>query len=230
MGFPRALHFIWLGEPIPDNRQRCIDSCIAKHPDWDVKVWTDVEEFGELRNRRVFDDAAQIAPKAPRGNPHQVQTNVLRFEVMLRFGGVFLDSDVWALRPIDAIIERAERENRSGVLGWEIQDRWLGEAVIACMPGAPFMARIVEHLEPWAFARARQATTRTVGPQFITPLLLGTPELEDVLVMPQPVFFPARHDQPHLADSIIERRVAAPGTWLVHRFGNFRRRQGMAWT
>lgn len=230
MAIPRVLHFIWLDEPIPDNRRRCIDTCIDKHPDWDVKVWTSIDQFGLLRNQRVFDHASDIAPKAPRGNPEQVRTNVLRFEMMARYGGVFLDSDVWALRPIDNIVEKAEEQDCSGVLGWEIQDRWLGEAVIMAQPGAPFVERIVSHLEPWAFARARQPATKTVGPQFITPLLVGTSELEDVLLMPQAAFFPARHDQPRLADSIIDRSVVAPDTYLVHRFGNFRRRHGLAWT
>lgn len=227
---PRRLHFIYLDEPIPANRQACIDSCIAKHPDWDVTVWTSLDQFGLLRNKRVFFEADRIAPLPPRGNPHQIRTNVLRFEIMARFGGVFLDSDIWALRAIDDIIERAEEQGRSGVLGWEIQDRWLGEAVIACEPGAPFMERIVSHLEPWAMARKRKAATITVGPQYITPLLVGSPELDDVLVMPQAAFFPARHDQPNLGDSIVARRVAAPDTYLVHLFGNFRRRNGLVWT
>lgn len=227
---PRHLHFIFLDEPIPANRQACIDSCIAAHPGWDVTIWTTLDQFGLLQNKRAFFSADSIAPKPPRGNPHQVRTNVLRFEIMLRHGGVFLDSDVWALKGIGDILERAEAEDKDGVLGWEIQDRWLGEAVIGCVPGAPFMRRIVDHLEPWAFARARQAATKTVGPQYITPLLTGTPELDGVLVMAQPAFFPARHDQPHLADSIIDRRVPSPDTWLVHRFGNFRRRNGLVWT
>jgi mannosyltransferase OCH1-like enzyme len=228
--FPRVLHFIWLDDDIPTERQACIDSCIALHPGWDVRIWRSVADFGLLRNRRAFFGADQIAPVPPQGNPHQIRTNVLRFEIMLRFGGVFLDSDITCLKPLDPIIERAECEGKSGVLGWEIQNRWLGEAVIGCVPGAPFMERIVSHLEPWAFARKGKHATITVGPQYITPLLKSSKELRDVLVMPQVTFFPARHDQPELSDAIASGEKQSPESTCVHRFGNFRRRRGLVWS
>jgi mannosyltransferase OCH1-like enzyme len=229
--FARHLHFIWLSDDeIPANRQACISSCIAAHPDWDFTIWRSLEQFGELRNQGVVDEAAQIAPPTPRGNPHQIVTNVLRFEIMLKHGGVFIDSDVVALRPIDELIERAEAQGKVGMLGWEIQDRWLGEAVIGCVPGAPFMEKIVANLQRWALARKGKPATQTVGPQYITPLLKGSRELGDVLVLPQETFFPARHDQPELGDAIIAGEVASPGTYLLHRFGNFRRRKDLVWT
>lgn len=223
---PRCLHFIWLDEPIPPGRQECIDSCVRAHPDYDVRIWRSVEEFGSLRNQRVFDEADAIAPLPPRGNPHQVRTNVLRFEIMLRHGGVFLDSDVHCLRSIEPLVVHCERAGKAGALAWEIQDRWLGEAVIVAAPGARFMERVVANLERWAFARARRPATITVGPQYITPTLRGTAALREVSVLPQRTFFPARHDQPELGDAIIAGDVPSPGTYLVHRFGNFRRRQG----
>lgn len=232
MGIPRVLHFIWLGatdgDPIPADRQACIDRAAELHPGWDLRVWTSLDQFGLLHNKRAFFDADAIAPKAPRGNPHQIRTNVLRFEIMARHGGVFLDSDVWCLRPLDEVTERTEAGGYDGFLGWEIEQRWLGEAVIGCVPGAAFMARIVDHLEPWAFARRRQAATCTVGPQFITPLLVGTPELARVAVFSQQHFFPARHDEPDLSDALVEGRTAAhPDTVAVHRFGNFRRKRAL---
>lgn len=228
MSIPRTLHFIYLDDPIPPDRQACIKSCIALHPGWEVRMWTSLSQFGLLRNKAAFFAADRIAPPAPRGNPHQVRTNVLRFEIMLRYGGVFFDSDVWCLRPLHEVIERTEQEAKDGFLGWEIQNRWLGEAVIGCVPGAPFMERIVTNLEAWAFARQGQTATKTVGPQYITPLLRGSAELDHVTVLPQHTFFPARHDQPELSDALVSgERTPHPDTLAVHMFGNFRRKKAL---
>lgn len=222
---PRHLHFIWLDEPVPPDRQACIDSVVALHPGWDVTVWTSLGQFGLLRNRAVFRSADLIAPPAPRGNPHQIRTNVLRFEIMARHGGVFVDTDVVGLKAFDLICETVEAESKTGALAWEIEDRWLGEAVIFCSPGAPFMERIVEGMEDWAFKRRGKPATVTVGPQYITPRLRGSKPLADVLLLPQATFFPARHDQPELGDCIASGEVASPGTYAVHLFGNFRRKR-----
>jgi mannosyltransferase OCH1-like enzyme len=209
-------------EDIPDSRQVCIDSCIDAHPGWDVTIWRDVADFGLLRNKRAFFGADELAPATWPHARYQIASNVLRFEVMARYGGVFFDTDMYCLRPIDDLIEQAESQGKAGALGWEIQDKWLGEAFIACEPGAPFMEKIVANLEGWAFKHKGRAATVTVGPQYITPLLKGSPEIDDVLVMPQTAFFPARHNQPALGDAMV--RKASPDTWCVHGFFNYRRR------
>lgn len=205
-----------------------MSSCIEAHPGYSVRIWRDPAKLGTLVNQAVYDAAEDIAPLAPRGNPWQIRSNVLRFEIMLRFGGIFLDSDITALRSMEPLVQRVESEDLDGMLGWEIQDRWLGEAVIAAVPGAPFLERIVSGLESWAMGRKRKPATVTVGPQYITPRLRGTPELDRVLVMPQAAFFPARHNQPELGDRIVaEGADAHPDVYGVHGFFNFRRKQAL---
>lgn len=220
MDIPRCLHFVYLDDAIPEDRQRCIDSVVALHPGWDVTIWRSLEQFGLLHNKRAFFSADELAPATWPHAAHQIRSNILRFEVMARHGGVYVDSDCWGHKPLDDLLERTEAEGKDGFLAWEIQGRWLGEAVIGCVPGAAFMARIVDNLEAWAFARAGQAATKTVGPQYITPLLRGTPELDRVSVLPQRTFFPARFDQPDVGDANIA--AGGGGSYLTHGFFNNR--------
>lgn len=223
---PRILHFVWIGDdPIPPERQSCIDSCIKAHPGWDVRVWRDVADFGLLHNKRAFYGADKLAPTTWPHARFQIASNVLRFEVMLRYGGLFFDTDIVCLRSLEPLIQRVEDEGKAGMLGWEIERRWLGEAVIASVPSAPFMQRIVDNLEPWAFKRAGKPATCTVGPQYVTPILKGTDELADVLVMPQSAFFPARYDQPELSQAIADGSHPSPDSWCSHLFMNNRARQ-----
>lgn len=226
MRVPRRLHFVFLDDEIPPERQACIDSVTALHLTWDITIWRSLDQFGLLHNKRAFFSADDLAPVTWPHAAHQIRSNILRFEVMLKHGGVYVDSDCWGHKPLDDLLERTEREGKDGFLAWEIQGKWLGEAVIGCVPGAPFMRRIVEHLEPWAFARKGQAATRTVGPQYITPLLRNTPELERVLVLPQQTFFPARYDQPEVGDANIA--AGGNGSYLTHAFFNTRKKRAAA--
>lgn len=61
-----------------------------KHPSWEYKIWTD-ENLPEIRNRALFD--------AFRGIYH-AQADVLRYEILFQFGGVYADADSECLQPI----------------------------------------------------------------------------------------------------------------------------------
>ena len=50
--------------------------------------------FGWLENQALFDRATSYARKA----------DIARYEVIRRFGGVYLDTDMECLRPIDELI------------------------------------------------------------------------------------------------------------------------------
>jgi len=79
---------------MPENYRRCFDSWLPRHPEWRILLW-DRESLSELKleNRWVLDIE----------NP-TIQSEVLRWEVVLEFGGIYLDADIECLRPIDALL------------------------------------------------------------------------------------------------------------------------------
>jgi len=90
---PKIMHHVWIGGgDMPPLYQNYLDECKKMHPDWEFKIWDDkgVEKLG-LIYKDLYDKMRGYVVKA----------DVLRYEVLYRFGGVYRDMDVKCLRPID---------------------------------------------------------------------------------------------------------------------------------
>jgi inositol phosphorylceramide mannosyltransferase catalytic subunit len=91
---PPIIHFIWLGSPLPEVSRELIETWKFFHPGWTVKVWGDQEakEF-KMVNREAFDGALNYGEKS----------DIWRYEILYKFGGVYVDTDFECLRPFDDI-------------------------------------------------------------------------------------------------------------------------------
>ncbi len=88
---PKIMHQIWDG-PIPPLYQNYLDECKRLHPDWEFKIWSDQDAQNlDMFAKDAFNNAPFYVPKA----------DILRFELLYQFGGVYRDMDVKCYRPID---------------------------------------------------------------------------------------------------------------------------------
>jgi mannosyltransferase OCH1-like enzyme len=107
---PRIIHQIWL----PDKRQAPLSTLTCKHvhtnlvgsdgTKWRYILWdlSNIErnsstEFNirDFRSRDYFDRWFLPSAKA----------DILRYEILWQFGGIYLDADFVCLRPFDALVE-----------------------------------------------------------------------------------------------------------------------------
>ena len=90
---PKTIHYCWFGgKPKPKSVQRCIDSWKKYCPDYEVKEWNeqnyDVNRIPYTRN-------------AYQAGKYAFVSDVARFLVLYQEGGVYFDTDVEAIKPID---------------------------------------------------------------------------------------------------------------------------------
>lgn len=92
---PKRIHQIWLGSQIPRKYDRLRQTWIQQHPSWEYRLWTsaDVADF-ELRNANIFKKA---------GNPG-AQSDIFRYEILYRLGGIYVDTDFECLQPFDDLL------------------------------------------------------------------------------------------------------------------------------
>jgi inositol phosphorylceramide mannosyltransferase catalytic subunit len=89
---PKIIHFIWIGEKkIPD----WINTWIEKNPNFKYKIWNE-EEINKfkLENRHQYD-------KYYKSGNYSGASNIVRYELLNRFGGVYIDADTECLKPIN---------------------------------------------------------------------------------------------------------------------------------
>lgn len=91
---PKIIHYIWLGnKPIPklieENNQ-------VIGPEWEVKIWTD-KDF-------TFNEC-QFVKEARDLGLHMYCSDALRFLIIKKYGGVYLDADVRLHKTPDALLD-----------------------------------------------------------------------------------------------------------------------------
>jgi mannosyltransferase OCH1-like enzyme len=164
---PRRLHWIWLGgQPLPDEHRRWIDGWLERHPGWEHVVWTD-RNRPELVNEAAFLDARTPAQKA----------DILRYELVYRYGGVYLDTDTECRRSFEPLLH--------GVDAFVVVEE-PGAFATYCFGAAsehPWLRDLIARL-PESMARGWSIMHQT-GPRFFTSVTRSHPE---VTVLEQTVF------------------------------------------
>ncbi len=89
---PKVIHQIWIGSPLPDRYLPLIASWKEAHPDWQYILWDDsMIEALDLVNKDQYKESKNWGQKA----------DIARYEILYRFGGVYVDIDFECLRPLD---------------------------------------------------------------------------------------------------------------------------------
>jgi len=125
---PRVFHQIWLGDkPLPEQFKRWADGWLSTNPGWRMQWWTD-RHLPEMTNRKEFEAANRMAAKS----------DILRYEIIARYGGIYVDSDFEPLRPIETILAGVQSFQAD-----ELDDRPCN-ALIGCVAGDPFYTEVVQ--------------------------------------------------------------------------------------
>jgi inositol phosphorylceramide mannosyltransferase catalytic subunit len=172
MAIPRILHQLWLGpDPMPAEFQEFRTTWRRLHPGWEFKLWTDAT-LPPLENQWAFDLARSAAAKS----------NIARYEIVRRFGGVYVDTDFECRRSLETLLRGVEC-----FAAWERKGS-ANNAIFGAVPNHPFLQDLVSSLErrvrrlPHADPEVTQS-----GPVFFTQVLRRHPQ---VTVFPARLFYP----------------------------------------
>src|SRR5213078_3187877 len=125
----RIFHQIWVGsEPFPAEFAGYQESWVRHNPDWELRFWRDENLPEELRRAEVYDRSRTAWERA----------DILRLEVVLRFGGVHVDADFECLRPFGPLIVGVEF-----FIGYRKPGRVNG-ALFGAVAGHPILAQALE--------------------------------------------------------------------------------------
>lgn len=205
---PKILHQFWDGGELPAQYAEYCLGWKDLHPGWKYRLWDtySVCSVLEIKNRTLMYNAARISPNATL----QFISDVVRYELLYAFGGVWLDVDIKPQKPLDSLCVV------QAWITWEQTGVWVNNAAMACQQAHPWVAEIRDNLaENVKKFPASAANTHKSGPQFITPI---TKKHAAVEIYPQEYFFPYSWNQLDREDeSFLE-------SFGVHRWNNRRKR------
>lgn len=166
---PRVIHRVWLGDrPLPANYRAFGETWAEHHPGWELRLWTD-------------DDAPQI-PGIEAARNLAERSDLVRYEILRQHGGVYVDTDVECLRPIDDLL--------TGVVAfssYEVPGR-LCNAVMGGVPGHPALERLAELSRVTVGHGHYPEATATTFSTFVLE------RFDDVTLFPASVFYPELWD------------------------------------
>ena len=107
---PKIIHYCWFGgKPLPKSAIKCINSWKKFFPDYEIKEW----------NESNFDvNMIPYTKEAYAAKKYAFVSDFARFWVPHEYGGIYFDTDVEVIRPMDDIIARGAylgMENRTAI-------------------------------------------------------------------------------------------------------------------
>lgn len=178
---PKKIHFIWLGSPLPAACQKIIDSWRKLNVGWEIIVWNE-EKIAtlDLINKEAYNFAVNFAEKS----------DIARYEILYKFGGIYVDTDYLCLKPFDAIRERC-----NFFAGIEYGPApQLGNSIIGAIPGHPILKACIKSLKKGTADHNDVRIQGTTGPWFFTKCFYGfmeaNPTFTGAVVLPCSFLYP----------------------------------------
>ncbi len=96
---PKTIHYCWFGRgEMPQLAQDCIASWHRHMPDWEYKLW----------NEDNFDvNCTPYTSEAYSAKKYAFVTDYVRLYALMTEGGVYMDTDVEVLKPLDNLLENS---------------------------------------------------------------------------------------------------------------------------
>ena len=174
---PRVIHWWWDGPQVPPEYVRFRERWSELHPGWTLQVWDEARFLAEFENH----PATQLYRNRARWSPHAHEwgwkTNIARYLILQRDGGLWVDADLEPLKPVDPLIERLEAsENHNALAAYE--DRhYVNNAFLASPPDGPFITALVDGLADRVRNRRGKPSNVMTGPHYLTEMADRTPGL-----------------------------------------------------
>ena len=129
---PKTIHYCWFGgKPLPELAQKCIESWKKYCPDYEIKRWD------ETNFDLNYNDYVREAYEAKKW---AFVTDVVRLYALVNYGGIYMDTDVEVLKPLDEFLKY------EAFSGFE-SDTYIPTGIMACEKGQKLFAELLREYD-----------------------------------------------------------------------------------
>jgi mannosyltransferase OCH1-like enzyme len=182
---PKRIHQVWIG----DQSKRPVDllnSIREMNPTWEYTLWTEENLPDDLRLQELIDAVPH--------NDYTAKCDLIRYELLYRYGGFYVDADSLALRPFpDELLDNdsfAVWDNEYAYPGY-IANGYMGSTQGNYFIGRlieTFLEKGVEYIKSMGVGYAAQTT----GPWALTKLVQSM-RYNNMTIYPSHYFIPVHY-------------------------------------
>ena len=154
---PKIIHYCWFGRgEKPELAVKCIESWRKFLPEYEIKEW----------NEDNFDlDKYPYAREAYNNRKFAFVTDVVRLYALYNEGGIYMDTDVEVLKPLDSLLLY------KGVSGFESSTQ-IPTGLMASQKGLPLMKELLDEYNDLHFVKPNGTFDMTTNVERITKTCL----------------------------------------------------------
>lgn len=96
---PKIMHHVWIGpKPLPEKEKLCIQSWKTLHSSWEFMLW----DNNKIKDLNINRDCRQAIEGLE--GLYACQADIIRYIIINKFGGFYLDADIKCFKNIDDLI------------------------------------------------------------------------------------------------------------------------------
>ena len=188
MSIPKIIHYCWFGgKPKPKLAEKCLQSWKKFCPDYQILEWN--EDNFDISTAPLYVRQAYEAGR------WAFVTDYVRLRGLTELGGIYMDTDVEVIKPLDPFLEQ------KAFAGFESL-RGIQTGLLACEKGFPLFLDFLRHYDDAVFLRPDGTVDTTTNVEVLTNLckqhgLVLNDKLqmvEGLAIYPREVFCPVDFD------------------------------------
>lgn len=206
---PKIIHYCWFGNhPLGKLGEKCLKSWRHACPDYEIVMWNE-------ENSPVNDN--QYVQQAYSAKRWAFVSDYVRLKVLSEYGGIYLDTDVELLGPLDKYLDQA------GFLGFEGRE-YVATCVIACAAEHPFFCWAAEQYDKRLLLKEDGFYDDTTNTTWLTEILRKKglksngllQNISNITIYPPDVFCPKdlQTGKLHLTENSVAVHHFA-GSWMT---------------
>lgn len=194
---PKIIHQIHMGGSALSNQEEEWRNTWAQYnPDWKLNLWDD-EQISQLElfNKDAFDSCFNYSEKS----------DILRFEILYKFGGLYIDTDFECLKPISNLLKNKDfaifRQDDNVICG----------AFIACSQFNINVKKLIDGIpKRFSIHKSTERSDIKYGPIYVTETLGIKSGLDPNFV------YPYSWDEDHRREENFS--ITSPDSYAVHHW------------
>lgn len=200
MKIPKIFHRVWLGnKPMPEEFVRYGKTWEKHNPDWKMILWTE-ETLPPMINEKYLKEC----------NTYSEMSDIIRYEVLYRYGGIYIDTDFECLKPIEELIKDydvfASTEDNKHICG----------GFFGSTRKHPLVKKMIDNIPPALERNKRQTSDLRIGPKYVTQTLQN----ENITIIDKEFIYPYLPGQIKLKKELSQNKVAyAAHHWAASWMG-----------